>query len=83
LIKPGVVIAGRNAVCVDAVSMAVMGYDPKSDRGTKPFVRGDNALKLAEAQGIGSTDLSRIEVAGLSIKDAYHDYGPGPIGQKI
>jgi hypothetical protein len=38
---------------------------------------------LAEAQGIGSTDLSRIEVAGLSIKDAYHDYGPGPIGQKI
>jgi uncharacterized protein (DUF362 family) len=83
LIKPGVLIAGRNAVCVDAVSMAVMGYDPKSDRGTKPFVRGDNALKLAEAQGIGSTDLSRIEVAGLSIKDAYHDYGPGPIGQKI
>jgi uncharacterized protein (DUF362 family) len=83
LIKPGVLIAGRNAVCVDAVSMAVMGYDPKSDHGTKPFVRGDNALKLAEAQGIGSTDLSRIEVAGLSIKDAYHDYGPGPIGQKI
>jgi uncharacterized protein (DUF362 family) len=83
LIKPGVLIAGRNAVCVDAVSMAVMGYDPKADRGAKPFVRGDNTLKLVEAQGIGSTDLDRIEVAGLSIKDAYHDYGPGPIGQKI
>jgi len=40
-------------------------------------------LKLAEAQGIGSTDLNRIEVAGLSIKDAYHDYGPGPIGTRI
>jgi uncharacterized protein (DUF362 family) len=83
LIKPGVLIAGRNAVCVDAVSMAVMGYDPESDRGTKPFVRGDNTLKLAEAQGLGSTDLNRIEVAGLSIKDAYHDYGPGPIGEKV
>jgi uncharacterized protein (DUF362 family) len=83
LIKPGVLIAGRNAVCVDAISMAVMGYDPKADRGAKPFVRGDNTLKLVEAQGIGSTDLNRIEVAGLSIKDAYHDYGPGPIGQKI
>ena len=83
LIKPGVLIAGKNPVCVDAVCMSVMGYDPQSDRGTKPFVRGDNALKLAEQQGIGSTDLTRIEVAGLSIKDAFHDYGPGPIGQKI
>jgi uncharacterized protein (DUF362 family) len=83
LIKPGVLIAGRNPVCVDAVSMAVMGYDPKADRGTKPFVRGDSALKLAEAKGIGSTDLNRIEVAGLSIKEAYHDYGPGPIGVTI
>jgi uncharacterized protein (DUF362 family) len=83
IIKPGVLIAGRNPVCVDAVCMAVMGYDPKADRGTKPFVRGDNTLKLCEAQGIGTTDLGRIEVAGLSIRDALHDYGPGAIGQKI
>ncbi len=83
LIKPGLLLAGRNAVCVDAVSMAVMGYDPKSKRGDKPFIRGDNSLLLAEAKGIGSTDLSRIEVAGLSIRDAVHDYGPGPIGKTI
>ena len=63
--------------------MAVMGYDPQADRGTKPFVRGDNTLKLCEAVGVGTTDLGRIEVAGLSIKEALHDYGPGPIGQKI
>jgi uncharacterized protein (DUF362 family) len=83
IIRPGVMLAGKNAVCTDAVSMAVMGYDPKVDRGTKPFVRGDNALKLAEAAGIGTTDLSRIEVAGLSIKEAYCDYGPGPVGHTI
>jgi len=83
MIKPGVLLAGRNPVCLDAVGMAVMGYDPKSDRGTKPFVRGDNTLKLCEAVGVGSTDLNRIEVAGLSIREALHDYGPGPIGQKI
>jgi uncharacterized protein (DUF362 family) len=83
LIKPGLMLAGKNPVCVDAVCMAAMGYDPKADRGTKPFVRGDNALKLAEAVGIGTTDLNRIEVAGVGIKDALHDYGPGPIGQKI
>jgi uncharacterized protein (DUF362 family) len=83
LIKPGLMLAGKNPVCVDAVCMAVMGYDPKADRGAKPFLRGDNTLKLCEAQGIGTTDLNRIEVAGLSIREALHDFGPGPTGQKI
>jgi uncharacterized protein (DUF362 family) len=83
MIKPGVMLAGRNPVCLDAVGMAVMGYDPQADRGTRPFVRGDNTLKLCEAVGVGTTDLSRIEVAGLPIKDALHEYGPGPIGQKL
>lgn len=81
--KPGVMLAGKNPVCVDAASMAVMGYDPKADRGTKPFIRGDSTLKLCEAKGVGTTDLSRIEVVGVSLKDALHDYGPGPIGTKI
>ncbi len=83
IIQPSLLLAGKNPVCVDAVSMAVMGYDPKADRGTKPFLRGDSTLKLCEAKGIGTTDLSRIEIAGLSIKEALHDYGPGPIGTKI
>ena len=83
IIKPGLMLAGRNPVCLDAVCMAVMGYDPHADRGTAPFLRGDNTLKLCEAEGVGSTDLNRIEVAGLSIKEALHDYGPGPTGQKI
>lgn len=83
IIKPGVLLAGKNPVCLDAVCMAVMGYDPTADRGTKPFVRGDSTLKLAEAKGVGTTDLARIEVAGLSIKDALFDYGPGPVGHTI
>jgi uncharacterized protein (DUF362 family) len=83
IIKPGVMLVGKNPVCVDAVCMAVMGYDPRADRGTKPFLRGDNTLKLCEAVGVGTTDLTRIEVAGLSVKDAFCDFGPGPTGQKI
>jgi uncharacterized protein (DUF362 family) len=83
MVKPGLLLAGKNPVCLDAVCMAVMGYDPKADRGTKPFIRGDSALKLCEAKGIGTTDLSRIEVAGLSIKDACFDYGPGPVGHTV
>ena len=82
-IKPGVMLAGKNPVCMDAVSMAVMGYDPRADRGTKPFLRGDNILKLAEAVGVGTTDLSRIEVLGLSIKEALHPYGPGATGTAV
>jgi len=83
IIKPGLLLVGKNPVCVDAVCAAVMGYDPKAERGTKPFIRGDNTLTLCEAKGVGTTDLSRIEVAGLSIQEALHDYGPGPIGKTI
>ena len=81
LIKPGVMLAGKNPVCTDAVSMAVMGYDPRSDRGTTPFIGRDNTLKLAEARGVGTTDLSRIEVAGVSIKEALCPYDPAKAGK--
>lgn len=80
IIKPGVILAGRNAVCTDAVGMAVMGYDPRAERGTRPFLRGNNTLRLAEAVGIGTTDLARIEVTGLSVKEAFCDYGDGATG---
>jgi hypothetical protein len=46
-------------------------------------VRGDNSLKLAEAVGIGTADLNRIEVAGLTIKEARIDFGPGPVGKTL
>ncbi|MGE5567746.1 MAG: DUF362 domain-containing protein [Rhodospirillales bacterium] len=82
-LKPNLLLAGRNPVCVDTVCTAVMGYDPRATRGTKPFVRGDNTMLLAEAVGIGTADLKRIEVAGLSIKEAMFDFGPGPIGETI
>ena len=82
-VRPGVLLVGRNPVCTDAVSMAVMGYDPRADRGAAPFVRGDNTLKLAEARGIGTTDLSQIEVAGLSIEEACFGFGPGPVGEPV
>ncbi|MBV8808122.1 MAG: DUF362 domain-containing protein [Acidobacteriaceae bacterium] len=80
---PEVIIVGRNPVCVDAVGMAVMSYDTRVDRGTSPFIRGDNSLKLAEAAGIGTADLNRIEVVGLSLKDAKINFGPGAVGKKL
>ena len=81
--SPGVILAGRNPVCVDAVGMAVMSYDPKADRGSSPFIRGDNSLKLAEAAGLGTADLKRIQVVGLPIAQARIDFGPGAIGKTL
>jgi len=83
MVKPGLLVVGRNPVAVDTVSTAVMGYDPRAQRGTKPFLRGDNCLTLAEAVGLGPADLSRIEVVGLSLKEALYDYGPGPTGRPV
>jgi uncharacterized protein (DUF362 family) len=73
-VKPGVMIAGLNPVCTDAVSVAVMGYDPRADRGTKPFPHADNTMLLAEANGVGSTDLKRIDVRGVPIAQAMYRY---------
>ena len=80
---PGVILAGRNPVCVDAVGMAIMSYSPQMDRGSSPFVRGDNSLKLAEAVGIGTADLKRIEVVGLPIEQAKINFGPGAVGKRM
>lgn len=80
---PGVIIVGRNPVCTDAVAMAVMKYNPRAQRGTPPFLRGDNTLTLAEAVGVGTTDLSRIEIAGLSLKESQIDFGPGATGKTL
>ena len=87
-VRPGVLIAGRNPVCTDAVATAVMGFDPRASRGQGPFripykshtqsaddpKIADNPMLLAEAVGLGSADLKQIEVAGLSIKDALFDF---------
>jgi len=73
-VNPGVIVAGTNPVATDAVCMAVMGYDPMADRGTPPFEGCDNTLRLAEAVGIGTRDLSRIEVIGTQVRDARFDF---------
>ncbi|MDX2153291.1 MAG: DUF362 domain-containing protein [Bryobacteraceae bacterium] len=73
-VTPHVLLAGTNMVCTDAVGTAVMGYDPRAARGVKPFIDCDNMLTLAEARGLGTADLARIEVAGLPIAEARYAF---------
>ncbi len=80
-VSPGIIIAGTNCVTTDAVAMAVMGFDPMSDRGTAPFETCDNTLRLAEELGIGTRDLKQIEVIGVPIQEAvfrFRDHGKRP-----
>ena len=83
--NPQVLLVGRNPVCTDAVATAVMGYDPRASRGQLPFRStkpsapdapqyAENPMLLAEAVGIGSADLARIDVRGVPIKDALYDF---------
>jgi uncharacterized protein (DUF362 family) len=67
-VKPGVMIVGTNPLTTDTVATAVMGYNPR-DEGKGAFAKCDNTLLIAEKLGIGTADLSRIEVRGARIED--------------
>jgi hypothetical protein len=74
---PNVPLMGRNAISTDAVAMGVTGYDPMAARATGPFP-GDNHLALVAALGLGTNDLSQIEIMGLPIAKALDPYGWEP-----
>jgi hypothetical protein len=61
------VVAGFNALATDAVCASVMGFDPRAPHYTAPFETRENHLLLAEQAGLGTADLSRIDVRGETI----------------
>jgi uncharacterized protein (DUF362 family) len=75
--KPGLLLAGRNAVCTDSIATSVMGYDPMAASATGPFI-GDNHLALAASFGLGTNNPKEIEVRGLTFADARHPFGWEP-----
>ena len=73
-VKPNWIVAGTNVVNTSAVTMAAMNYNPMGQKGEMPFTHCDNKLRLAEQLGVGTCDLSRIEVVGRSIKEVAFDF---------
>jgi len=55
----GIIIAGKDIVSVDAVSCAVMGFEPEE----VPIIDG------AGKAGIGISDLNKIEIVGIPLRD--------------
>jgi len=80
VIEPKLLLAGRNAVCTDAVCAAVMGYDPQAPHMQPPFP-GENHLRLLASVGVGTNNVKQIEVRGLPLKEALCPFqapSPGP-----
>jgi uncharacterized protein (DUF362 family) len=75
-VAPGVLIAGVNPVATDAVSAAVMGFDPTISYPAAPFLRSDNHLSLAQQMGLGPHRLEEIEVVGAAIDDVRYEFKP-------
>ena len=73
-VQPGLLIAGLNPVCTDAVATAAMGFNPAASRGQPPFRVSDNTMTQAERLGLGTADLERIEVRGLSLRAARYPF---------
>ncbi|MBM3878283.1 MAG: DUF362 domain-containing protein [Verrucomicrobia bacterium] len=74
--RPGLLLAGRNAVCTDAVAAAVMGFDPDAADRTWPFANGTNHLALARRKNLGENRLAHIEVTGLDLESARFQFQP-------
>ncbi len=72
----GVLVAGKNGVCTDAVCVGIMGHDPRAPAETGMFLSGLNHLGLAAARGVGNNDLSKIPVVGDPIASVRYDYYP-------
>lgn len=75
MVEPKVLLAGRNGVCTDAVCTAVMGFDPQAPDNKPPFP-GHNCLNLLASVGMGTNDLSKIEVRCLPLKEAVCPFSP-------
>ena len=69
---------GSRVVVAALLAAVVMGYDPRAKPGQAPFRRmtptkpgepdwAENPMLLAEAAGLGSADLARIDVRGTPI----------------
>ena len=73
-VQPGLIVASKNPVAADAVSAALMGFDPDAPSGSHPFSYADNHLLLAREAGLGTNRLSEIAVVGANIADVIFPY---------
>jgi uncharacterized protein (DUF362 family) len=75
-VQPGLLVGGKNPVATDAVTTAIMGFDPTTEYPNSPFLNGENHLNLAAGLGLGSNRLEEIAIVGPSIEDVRYEFNP-------
>jgi uncharacterized protein (DUF362 family) len=73
-VKPGILVAGFDPVATDAVSTAIMGFDPSAGSQTPPFNFCDNHLALAAQMGLGTNRLDEIGIVGPQIDELLYPF---------
>ena len=75
-VQPGLIVAGKNPVVTDAVSTALMGFDPEAPSGSHPFSYADNHLILAREAGLGTNRLNEISIVGAAMANVVFPFKP-------
>jgi uncharacterized protein (DUF362 family) len=73
-VKPGVLVAGRDPVAVDALTAMIMGFNPDAPSGTFPFTGGENHIMLARLAGLGTNLSAEIGVSGPSVEELLYKF---------
>ena len=76
---PGVLLAGKSALAVDAVATAVMGFDPTAEFPNAPFLRGDNHLNIAQGPELGTNRLEEIDIKGTPLDGVQQKFVPAGV----
>jgi uncharacterized protein (DUF362 family) len=75
--EPGLLVVGRNPICTDAVSAALMGYNPRAEAGKPPFKvwkqtnkpRNDFQREHGNLPQYGDNTILLGEAAGIGSAD--------------
>lgn len=78
---PGLLVIGKNALAVDTVAAALMGFDASARYPTVPFTQIDNYLNIAHNLELGTNMLEKIEILGPTPEEARFAFSP-PGGYK-
>jgi uncharacterized protein (DUF362 family) len=80
-VETGVLLAGDNVVSTDAVGMTVMGFNSLGDYPDHPHWYRRNSIRLTHEAGLGSADLSDIDVLGEDPESVRQRFEVQPYGE--
>jgi uncharacterized protein (DUF362 family) len=75
-VRPGLLVAGSDAVAADAVACHLMGFDPLAADFSSPFSNSLNHIRLAGSNGLGQGRLADIAYSGPDLATLRFPFRP-------